>query len=112
MQKINFITPIVFEILKLKNSATWLAESIFAFKHAPLKFHDQFVALVDAKLHAHNQLYKSISFWDIKVLIACLGMPGNVWPHPPHHQLVALITIYWHAKNQLYTFNSFWDIKV
>ena len=29
MQKINFITPIVFEILKLKNPAIWLVESIF-----------------------------------------------------------------------------------
>ena len=32
MEKINFILPIVFEILKFKNPAIWLAESIFAFK--------------------------------------------------------------------------------
>ena len=31
MQKINFIPPIVFEILKFKNLAIWLAEGIFAF---------------------------------------------------------------------------------
>ena len=31
MQKINFIPPIVFEILKFKNTAIWLAEGIFAF---------------------------------------------------------------------------------
>ena len=24
-----------------------------------------------------------ISFWDIKVLKACLGMPGHAWPHTP-----------------------------
>ena len=30
MQKINFIPPIVFEILKFKNPAIWLAKSIFA----------------------------------------------------------------------------------
>ena len=31
MQKINFMPPIVFEILKFKNPAIWLAEGIFAF---------------------------------------------------------------------------------
>ena len=62
MQKINFITPIAFEILKLKNPAIWLAESIFAFNHAHLKLHDQFVALIDMKLHAQNQLYALIYF--------------------------------------------------
>ena len=63
MQKINFITSIVFEILKLKNSAIWrLAKSIFTFDHAHLKLHDQFIALIDMKLHAQNELYMSFSF--------------------------------------------------
>ena len=82
MQKINFVSPIVFEILKLKNRAIWLADSIFPFNHAHLKLHDQFVALIDIKLHAQNQLYNSIRFWDIKVLKASLGMPGHARPHP------------------------------
>ena len=69
----------VFEILKFKNPAIWLAKSIFAFNH--LKVHDQFVALIDMKLHAQNQLYTSISFLDIEVLKASLGMPGHAWPH-------------------------------
>ena len=48
-----------------------------------LKLHGQFVALIDMKLHAQNQLYNSISFCDIRVLKDSLGMPGHVWPHPP-----------------------------
>ena len=51
--------------------------------HANLKLHDQFAALTDMKLHAQNQLYTSISFWDIKVLKASLSMPGHAWQHPP-----------------------------
>ena len=62
MQKINFLTPIVFEILNLKNPAIWSAERIFAFNHSHLELHDQFVALIDMKLHKQNQLYPSISF--------------------------------------------------
>ena len=55
IRRFNFITPTVFDILKLKNSAIWLVESIFAFNHAHLKLHDQFVALIDMKLHAQKQ---------------------------------------------------------
>ena len=51
--------------------------------YAHKKLHDQFVALLDMKLHAQNQLYNSISFWDIKVLKSFLGIPGHAWPHPP-----------------------------
>ena len=79
MQKINFITQIVFKILKLKNFAIWLAKSIFTSNHAHLKLHYQFDASVDMRLHAQNQLDTSISFWDIKVFKASLGMPGNTW---------------------------------
>ena len=50
--------------------------------YAHLKLHDQFVALTDMKLHAPNQLYISICFWD-EILKASLGFPGHVWPHPP-----------------------------
>ena len=45
--------------------------------HAHLKLHDQFVALIDMKLHAQNQLYISFSFSEFKVLIASLGMPED-----------------------------------
>ena len=51
--------PIVFEILKFKNPAIWLAKNVFAFNHAHLKLHDQLVALIDIKLHVQNQLYPS-----------------------------------------------------
>ena len=37
------------------------------FNHAHLKLHDQFVDSIDMKFRAQNQLYNSISFWDIKV---------------------------------------------
>ena len=83
MQKINFVTPLAFEILMLKNPAIWLADSIFAFNHTHLKLHDKFVAFIDMKLHAQNQLYNSISFWDIKALKASLGMPQHAWSKPP-----------------------------
>ena len=102
MQKSNFIIPLVFEILKLENPAIWLAESIFAFNYAHLKLHDQSVDLIDMKLRAQNQLYTSISFWDIKVLIDSLSMPDQAHLKSCH-QFVALIDIYLHAKNQLYT---------
>ena len=66
-EKIYSISPLVFEIIKPKNPAIWLAESIFAFNHAHLKLHDQFIASINMKLHAQNDFYTSISFWDIKV---------------------------------------------
>ena len=50
--------------------------------YAHLKLHDKFVALIDMKLHALNQLYTYIYFWD-KILKASLGFPGHVWPHQP-----------------------------
>ena len=49
--------------------------------HAHLNLHDQFVALIDMKFHAQNQFYTSFSFWDLKGLIASLGMPGHFWPN-------------------------------
>ena len=45
--------------------------------HCHLTLHDPFVALIDMKLHAQYQLYTCISFWDIKVLKASLGMPDQ-----------------------------------
>ena len=51
--------------------------------HSHLKLHDHFAALIDMKLHAQNQLYTSISFWEIQVLKASLDIPGYAWPHPP-----------------------------
>ena len=49
--------------------------------HDHLKFHDQFVGLIDMTLHAQNQLYTSFSSWDLKVLKASLGVPEHAWPH-------------------------------
>ena len=63
------------------------------------------------KLNTQNQLYTSFSFWDLKVLIASLGMPDPTHVKL-HHQFVAVIDMYLHGKNQLYTSNSFWDIKI
>ena len=111
MCKNNFVTPIVFEILKLKNPSIRLAESIFAFNYPHLKLHDQFIALIDTKLHGQNQLYTSFSFWDVEVLIVSLGMPDHAHIKS-HRQFVALIDMHLDAKNQFYTSNSFWDIKV
>ena len=82
-KKINFLTLKIFETLKPKNPAIWLADSISTFNHAQLKLHDQFVALTDMKMKAQNQLYTSIGFWDIKVVKASLGMPGHTSSHPP-----------------------------
>ena len=112
MQKINFITPIVFEILKLKNPAIWLAKSIFAFDHVHLKLHDQLVALIDMKLHAQNQLYISISFWVIKVLkasLVCLGIPDHTHLNL-HNQFITLIHMNLHAQYKLYISFGFWDL--
>ena len=60
-----------------------MTESIFAFNIAYLKLHGQFGALTDMKLHAKSQFYTSISFWDIKVFKASLGIPGHALPHQP-----------------------------
>ena len=113
MHKINFIIPVVFEILELKNPATRLAEIIFAFNHPHLKLHHQFVVLIDMKLHAQNQLYASISFWDIKVLKTSLGMPGYDHTHLNlQNQFITLTDMKLHAQNQLYTSFSFLDLQV
>ena len=50
-----FCHYIVFEIYVSK-------DSLGMPDHAHLKLDDQFVALIDMKLHAQNQLYTSISF--------------------------------------------------
>ena len=71
-----FVTPPVLEILYMPTYVSYMPD------YANLKSHDQFVALTDMKLHASNQLYTPICFWD-KILKASLGFPGNVWPHPP-----------------------------
>ena len=80
-KKNNFITLILFEILKFKKPENWLAESIFAVNHAHLKLHDQFAALIDMKLQAKNQLYTSITVFEIskfsKTLWAELGIPDH-----------------------------------
>ena len=65
-------------ILKFKNPAIWLAKSIFAFNHTHLKLRDQFEVLIDMKLHAQNQLYNPVSFWDIEVFKSSLGMPDHI----------------------------------
>ena len=49
--------------------------------------------------------------WNIKVLIASLGMPDPTHVKSDHH-FVALTDMHLHAKNHLLNSNSFWDIKV
>ena len=49
--------------------------------HTYLNLHDQVITLIDMKLYAQNRLYTSFSFWDLKALIASLGMPGHDWHH-------------------------------
>ena len=72
--KINYGTPTVFEIHKFQKPF-WACLGMPGCAH--LKLHDQFVALIDVKLHAQNQLYTSINFWDIKVLKVSLRMPDH-----------------------------------
>ena len=63
-------------------SITWLAPkaSLGMPEHTHLNLHDQFRTLMVMKLHTQNQRYTSFSFWDLKVLIAFLGMLGHAWP--------------------------------
>ena len=76
-----------------------------------IKLHNQVINLIDMKLYAQNQLYILFSFWDLKVLIASLGMPDSAHLNT-HNQSVAVIDMYIDAKNSLFASNSFWDIKV
>ena len=72
----------------------------------------QLVALIDMKLHAPNQLYTSIYFWD-KFLKASFSLPGHVRSHAPkHNQFITLIDMKLHAQNHLYMYFCFWDLKV
>ena len=57
--KINFGTPTVFEMHKFQKS---LWACLGMLEHAHLKLHDRFVALINMKFDAINQLYTSISF--------------------------------------------------
>ena len=54
------------------------------------------------KLHAQNQLYTLISFWDIKVFKASLGIPDHTHLNL-HCQFITLINMKLHAQNQVYT---------
>ena len=83
------------------------------YDYIHLKLYDQFIVLIDMKLHAPNQLYTSICFRD-KILKTSLGLPGNVWPHHLnlHNLFITLIDMKLHAQNQLYMSFCFWDLKV
>ena len=111
MQKRNFITPIVFEILKLKNPAIWLTENIFAFSHAHLKFSWSICSFNRYEVARTKSTLYIISFWAIKVLKASLGMLDQTHRNF-HNQFMTLIDMKLHAQNQLYTSFSFWDLKV
>ena len=63
------------------------------------------------KLHTQNQLYTSISFWDIRISKLSLGMPDHTHLNL-HNQFTTLIDMKLHAQNQLYSSFSFWDFKV
>ena len=41
--------------------------------HTDLNFQDQFTTLIDMKLHTQNELYISLSFSDLQVLISFFG---------------------------------------
>ena len=56
MHKINFISPLVFETLKV------LIDSLGMPDYTHLKSHHQYVTLTDMYLHTKNQLYKPNSF--------------------------------------------------
>ena len=58
MHKINFIPPLVFKTLKIKQPP-WACLGMP--DHAHLKSHHQSVVLIDMYLHAKNQLYTSNS---------------------------------------------------
>ena len=57
MQKISFKIPVVFEILKFKNPAIWLAERIFAFNSRTRFFPD---------MRGFNRIIKVIMVHDLK----------------------------------------------
>ena len=69
MQKINFISPIAFEMLKLKNPAIWLAESIFALNSRTRFFTDrQFQQNHKGSYDAWFEPKKSTHQWTIFLL--------------------------------------------
>ena len=76
--EINSETPKVFEIHKFQKP---LWACLGMSDHAHLKLHDQFVALINMKLHAQNQK-PPLVFEMLKVLKSSLGIPGHAWPHP------------------------------
>ena len=78
-----------------------------------LKLYDQFIALIDMKLHTPSQLYISICFWD-KTLKASLCFPGiyNYTQLNLHNWFITLIDMKLHAQNQRYMSFCFWDLKV
>ena len=84
-------------------SITWLAPkaSLGMPDLTYLNLNYKFITFTDMTLHAQNQLHNSFSFWDIKVLIASLGMSGYTSPtHVKlHHRFVALIHMCLYAKN-------------
>ena len=88
--KINFIPPIVFEILKFKNPASWLAESIFAFNSRTRYFPDmQFSQNQKDHYSAWFQLKKSAHQWTIFFfLFAKSKKPyfGGVFGHYPQNE--------------------------
>ena len=66
MNKINFIPPIVFEILKFKNPAIWLAESILAFFFADMQINRIIKVIIVNDLNAKNLYIKWLSFCKIQ----------------------------------------------
>ena len=78
------------------------------YDHTHLNLNNQFITLIDIKVHAQNQPHMSFCFWDLKVLIVSLADVHLKL----HHQCAPLTDVYIQTKNPLYNFNSFWDIKV
>ena len=70
--------------------------------HTHQNLHNQFITLINKKLHAQNKLHTFFGFLFLLILIASLSMPDHTHLKP-HHQFVALMDMYLHAENQLWS---------
>ena len=81
MQKINFMPPIIFEILKFKNAAIWLAKSVFAFNSRTRFFPEMWFQ------HGHFSAWfkskKSAGQWTIFFENQNKTIFGVFWPITP-----------------------------
>ena len=74
MQKINFMPPIIFEMLKFKNAAIWLAKSVFAFNSRTRFFPE--MRFQQGHFSAWFKSKKSTDQWSVSIF-------GVFWPITP-----------------------------